>query len=543
MDTDRLTLIKGHRLVWCGVVLVPAVFLGVFFLWPVVKVLSLGFTGRRLWELLHDAVFWRVLWFTVWQAAASTVLTLVLALPGAHLLARYQFRGRRLLRALTTVPFVMPTVVVAGAFVAIFDRFGLNDGLFRMRHTVWALLAAHVFFNLAIVLRVVGSYWEGLDSRVEEQARLLGAGPGQVFRWVTLPRLAPAPASAASVVFLFCFTSFGVILLLGGPTRATLETEIWRHAVWRGDMASASALAVVQLVAVMALVVVSNRLQRRRGGREQTNLGPRPVASWPLLGANLGLLLGAIGLPMLVLVERSLATGHGYSLSNYGALTERVSLLPVSAATALVNSLLFAMVATALAVLVGGFASLVVVYGRRGLSHFFDFGLMLPLGVSAVTLGFGMLVALDAPPLDFRSWRWLVPVAHALIGTPFVLRTVVPTLRRIDPRVREAAMLLGASPWQVGRLVDFPLAGRALAVGAAFAFAVSVGEFGATSFLPRHPDRLTAPLALFRLLGTPGDVLRGQAMALAVVLMVVTGLSVLVIEGRSSRQGVVRGDF
>ena len=316
MDTDRLTLIKGHRLVWCGVVLVPAVFLGVFFLWPVVKVLSLGFTGRRLWELLHDAVFWRVLWFTVWQAAASTVLTLVLALPGAHLLARYQFRGRRLLRALTTVPFVMPTVGVAGAFVAIFDRFGLNDGLFRMRHTVWALLAAHVFFNLAIVLRVVGSYWEGLDSRVEEQARLLGAGPGQVFRWVTLPRLAPALASAASVVFLFCFTSFGVILLLGGPTRATLETEIWRHAVWRGDMASASALAVVQLVAVMALVVVSNRLQRRRGGREQTNLGPRPVASWPLLGANLGLLLGAIGLPMLVLVERSLATGHGYSLSN-----------------------------------------------------------------------------------------------------------------------------------------------------------------------------------------------------------------------------------
>lgn len=532
-----------RRLAWPVVVLVPVAFLGIFFLWPVTNILVKGFVGGRLWELLHEAVFWRVLWFTVWQAAASTALALVLALPGAHLLARFHFRGRSLLRALATVPFVMPTVVVAGAFIALFEQFGLNDGAFRMRHTVWALLAAHVFFNLAIVLRTVGSYWEGLDGRVEEQARLLGARPGQVFLRVTLPRLAPAVASAASVVFLFCFTSFGVILLLGGPTRATLETEIWRHAVWRGDMASASALAVVQLGAVMSLVLVSNFLQRRRGGREQTRLDSRPMPSRRLLGANLGLLLVALGLPVLVLVERSLATGNGYSFDNYRALTVRVTLLPVSALTALGNSVLFAVVATALAVLVGGFASLVVVYGRRSLSHFFDFGLMLPLGVSAVTLGFGMLVALDAPPMDFRSWRWLVPVAHALIGIPFVLRTVVPTLRRIDPKVRESAALLGASPFQVGRLVDFPLAGRALAVGAAFAFAVSIGEFGATSFLPRHPDRLTAPLALFRLLGTPGDLLRGQAMALAVLLMVLTGLAVLVIEGRPSGQGVVRGDF
>ncbi len=249
-------------------------------------------------------------------------------------------------------------------------------------------------------------------------------------------------------------------------------------------------------------------------------------------------------LPVLVLVERSLAVGDGYSLRHYGALAERVDLLPVSALVAVRNSLLFAVVATGLAVVVGGLASLVVVHGHTWASRLFDLGLMLPLGVSAVTLGFGMLVALDEPPLDLRSSRWLVPVAHALVGIPFVMRTLVPTLRRIDDRLREAAAVLGASPGRVLREVDLPIAGRAVAVGAAFSFAVSLGEFGATSFLPRQADRLTAPLALFRLLGTPGDLLRGQAMALAVVLMLLTAACVLVIESRGrSGSGVVRGDL
>jgi thiamine transport system permease protein len=218
----------------------------------------------------------------------------------------------------------------------------------------------------------------------------------------------------------------------------------------------------------------------------------------------------------------------------------RVDLLPLTALEALVNSLVFAMVAVALAVTVGGLASLVVVHGPRALSRVFDLGLMLPLGASAVTLGFGMLIALDEPPLDLRSSRWLVPVAHALIGVPFVMRSLVPTLRSIDRRLREAAAVLGAPPAVVRRWIDFPLAVRALSVGAGFAFAVSLGEFGATSFLPRQPDRMTAPLVLFRLLGTPGQQLRGQAMALAVVLMVLTGLSVLAIE---TRRGSVGGDL
>ena len=526
-------------------VVVPAAFLGVFFLYPVGTILvrGLGADGLdRLLGLPGRASFRGVAWFTVWQATVSTLLTVVVALPGAHLLARRRFRGRALFRAATTVPFVLPTVVVGGAFLALFDRFGLVDGPFRATRTVWAILAAHVFFNVAVVLRTVGGFWEGLDHRPEEQARVLGATPWQAFRWVTLPRLWPSIAAASSIVFLFCFTSFGVILILGGPTRATLETEVWRHAVFRGDLASATALAVVQLVAVLAMVVVANRLQRRRAVGQRPVRRKVPRAGARLLAGNLGLLGAVLGLPVAVLVERSLAIDGGWSLRNYAALSDRVNLLPVSAIGALQNSLLFAVVATGLAVVVGGLASLVVVHGRRAASRAFDLGMMLPLGASAVTLGFGMLIALDEPPLDLRSSRWLVPVAHALVGVPFVMRTVVPTLRGIDSRLREAAATLGASPARVRREVDLPIAARALAVGAGFSFAVSLGEFGATSFLPRNPDRMTAPLALFRLLGTPGETLRGQAMALAVVLMVLTAASVLAIEGWG-RRGSVRGDL
>ncbi len=549
-----------RRVTAVGCAVVPAAFLGVFFLYPVGSILvrGLGADGlARLVELPGRSSFRSVAWFTLWQAVASMVLTVVMALPGAHLLARRRFRGRSLLRAAATVPFVLPTVVVGGAFLALFERLGLADGPLRLTRTAWAILAAHVFFNVAVVLRTVGTFWESLDPRAVEQARVLGASPVQAFRWVTWPHLWPAVAAASSIVFLFCFTSFGVVLVLGGPTRATLETEVWRHAVFRGYLASATALAVVQLAAVVAMVVVTNRLQRRRAVAQRVvRRMPPPRASRRLLAGNLALLGVVLGLPIGVLVERSLTRGPsggrgggqwgdrwgGWTLDHYGALADRVNLLPVSALGALRNSLVFAVVAAGLAVVVGGLASVVVVHGRRTVARAFDLGMMLPLGASAVTVGFGMLIALDEPPLDFRSSRWLVPVAHALIGAPFVMRIVVPTLRGIDVRLREAAATLGATPAWVRREIDLPIAARALAVGAGFSFAVSLGEFGATSFLPRHPDQLTAPLALFRLLSQPGHALRGQAMALAVVLMLATALSVLVIEGWG-RRGTVRGDL
>ena len=510
-------------------------FFAVFFAWPVAGVLTEGLGSAGMGpvvELFASSSVRSVMWFTLWQALVSTALTVGIALPGAWAVARLGFRGRRAVRALVTVPFVLPTVVVAAAFEGLFDRFGLADGDgLRLRHTAWAILIAHVFFNYAVVVRIVGAHWSGLDARMEDQARVLGASRLRVFWSVTLPRLAPSMAAASAIVFLFSFTSFGVVLVLGGPGRATVETEIYRYALVRLDLTAAAALAAVQLAAVVALVALTTFLERRRSRPEPVQ--PTGAVRRSRLGvaANLAVMGVLLGLPLAVLVERSLSAGGGYSLSNYQALFERANLLPDTAAAALGNSLGFAVAAAAIAVAVGGSAALMAVGSRAGkLGRLTDAGLTLPLGVSAVTVGLGILLVLNRPPLDLRTSVAIVPIAHAVVGIPFVVRTVVPMLRAINPRAREAAAVLGASPRRVRREIDLRVAGRGLAVGAAFAFAVSLGEFGATSFVPRRPETLTAPLALFRLLGTPGTALRGQAMALAVTLMALTAAVVFVVD-------------
>lgn len=528
----------GARVV---LVAVPAAFIIAFFFYPIATVLGRGLGGEggaTFLDLARSARQRDIVWFTLWQAVVSTAVTVLVGLPAASVVARLSSRRQRLVRAIVTVPFVLPTVVVAGAFAEVFVVTGLDDGAVRLRHTVWAILIAHVFFNYAVVVRAVGSYWAGLDHRLEDAARALGASPFAAFREVTLPRLRPAIASASAIVFLFSFTSFGVVLILGGPRRATLETEIYRQAVTRTDLETAAALAVVQLVAVLALVVTSTRLERRRPivGRGARSSRRRAPALWRWGNLAVGMVL--LGGPIGVLLERSISTGAGYGLDHYRALGERARQLPAPATTALWNSLVFAVTATAIAALIGLLASLVVVHGRRGLSRVFDLGLTLPLGTSAVTIGFGMLIALDEPPLDLRTSWWIIPIAHALVGVPFVVRTMVPVLRSIDPVLHEAAAVLGASPSRARREIDLPIGLRGLVVGAGFAFAVSLGEFGATSFLPRRPENLTAPVALFRLLSTPGDLLRGQAMALSVLLMVLVAVAVLVIEsGRGSDEG------
>ncbi|MFC9925114.1 ABC transporter permease [Streptomyces sp. NPDC127190] len=528
----------------------PVAFFALFFAWPVAAIVARGLKVDGAWRLgrIADVVtepdIRQVLWFTTWQALASAALTLLLALPAAYVFARLDFPGKRLLRAVATVPFVLPTVVAGSAFLAVLGHGGLLDQLWgvRLDTTVWAILLAHVFFNYAVVVRTVGGLWAQLDPRQTEAARMLGASPWQAWRKVTLPALAPAVAAAGLMVFLFCFTSFGIVQILGGPTFSTLEVEIYRQTSETFDLSTAAVLTLVQFAAVGAILAVHAWTVRRRESALRlvdpsvTARRPRGAGQWALLGGvllTIGLLLV---LPLAVLVRRSLdAPGFGY----YRALTDADSgTFLVAPVQAVWTSLQYACAATAIAVLIGGLAAAALARRDAGrLLRGFDALLMLPLGVSAVTVGFGFLIALDKPPLDLRQSWILVPLAQALVGAPFVVRTMLPVLRAVDARLREAAAVLGASPWRVWREVDLPLVRRALLVAAGFAFAVSLGEFGATVFIAR-PDNPTLPVAVARLLSRPGDLNYGQAMALSTILMVVCAAALLLLERlRTDRTG------
>ncbi|MFG2771214.1 ABC transporter permease [Streptomyces sp. NPDC048350] len=524
---------------------VPVAFFALFFAWPVASIVERGLRADGTWrfdrfgETLSRPEILDVLWFTLWQALASTALTLLIALPGAYVFARFDFPGKGLLRAVVTVPFVMPTVMVGTAFLALVGRGGLLDELWgvRLDTTVWAILLAHVFFNYAVVVRTVGGLWAQLDPRQEEAARVLGASRFTAWRTVTLPALAPAVAAAALMVFLFTAGSFAVVQILGGPAYSTLETEIYRQTVDRFDLTTAAVLTLVQFVAVGVVLAVHARTVRRREtalklvAPEQTARRVKGLGQWTLFGGVLVSIVLLLVLPLAVLVERSFATSDGYGLDYYRALqsVDPSGTFLVPMADTIGNSLWYALVATALALVIGGLAAAALTRRAGRLVRGFDALLMLPLGVSAVTVGFGFLITLDEPPFDLRASWILVPLAQALVGVPFVVRTMLPVLRAVDERLREAAAVLGASPVRAWREVDLPLVRRAVLIAAGFAFAVSLGEFGATVFIAR-PDNPTLPVAVARLLGRPGELNYGQAMALSTILMVVCAVSLLLLE-------------
>ena len=526
-----------------GLAAVPLTVLGVFFLLPVSGMLAEGFWSggqfdpAAVAEVLARPRVHRVLWFTVWSSTVATVVAVLLGLPVAHLLHRRSFAGRRVLRALLVVPFVLPTVVVGVAFRELIGEAG-PLGFLGLDGSAAAIVAGLVFFNVAVVIRAVGAAWESLDPRPAEAAAALGAGPAYVLRTVTLPALRPAIVSAASVVFLFCATAFGVVLTLGGLRYSSVETEIYLLTTNLLDLQAAAALSIVQLLAITALLLVTGRLRAvpDPGLARSTGRPRRPSAGdWPGLVAT-GVVLLLVGAPVAALVTGSLHVGGAWSLANYRALTGEGSrqalLVPVT--QALSTSLRTAVDATWMSLSLGVLVAVVVTRRSRTRSErrvrgLLDGLFMLPLGVSAVTLGFGFLITLDRPPVDFRDSALLVPVAQALVALPLVVRTIVPVLGGVDDRQRQAAASLGAGPLRTFATVDLPTMWKPLLAAAGFAFAVSLGEFGATSFLARE-DNPTLPIVIYHLIGHPGAMNYGMALAASVVLAGTTALVMLAVE-------------
>lgn len=543
--------------------LLPLLFLVLFFFAPLFSVFKLAAQAAAeaeaqtgLWQRLT-----RPLGFTFYQAALSTFFTLIIGLPAAYIFGRFTFPGKSLLRVLTTLPFILPTVVVAAAFnaligprgwinLALMDLFDLTAPPLQMLNSLPAILIAHVFYNTTIVIRVVGSAWSQLDPRMEQASRVLGATPLRTLREVTLPLLRPAILAAGLLVFMFDFTSFGVILLLGGPRFATLEVEIYIQAMHMLNLPLAGLLSAVQLVCTLVLTVAYSRaslhlsvpLAPRLQGEGMGTL--RSLRTWRqklLAGVTVVLLAALLILPLAALGARSLVrleadrvdrgvVNGGLTLDYYRELfvNRRQSLFYVPPIEAARNSLAYAGT-TVLFSLTLGFLASSALARRARINAVLDPMLMLPLGTSAVTLGLGFIVVFNRPPFDPGSLPLLIPLAHSLVALPFVVRTLLPALRSIPVSLRQAAAVLGASPWRVWWEVDLPIIARAALVSAVFAFTISLGEFGATSFLAR-PEYPTLPVAIYRFIGQPGALNYGQALAMSTLLMVACGLGILLIE-------------
>jgi thiamine transport system permease protein len=508
------------------------VFIGVLFYWPLATILSKGFSRNWVHDIL-DARTLDVLWFTVWQAVVSTVICLVLGVPGAYVLYRRKFKGQKLVRALITVPFMLPTVVVATAFSS-FHKWNTTSA-------IW-IIVAHVFINYSLAVRTIGGQWSELDQATEEAAELAGAGRLKTFLSIVLPQLRGSVIAATATIFLYCATSYGIILMVGGGLIHSLETDIANAAIGMLDLPRTSALALIQtLLSVLAFTVSIRRghhdieFDGAGDGVRRMRLDKRDL---PATATTLVIVLGLLLAPMISIFWRAFDSSKGafYFFTLFDSHGYR-EVLNVSIVQATENSLRNMLVSACISVTIGVLLAWLMGRSKRTrLSNLIDLLLLMPLGISTVVLGLGYLVTFSTPWFPLRESWLAVPLIQAVMAVPLVMRIVRPSIVGINKAQLESAATEGASRWQIWRLIEVPLIRKSLVTAAAFACLVSIGEFGAASLLA-FGDQATLPTILYSLISRPGGDNYGMAMAVSALLMLFTFVVVLAVSLETPRRG------
>ncbi|MQG38980.1 MAG: iron ABC transporter permease [SAR202 cluster bacterium] len=534
--------------------LLPLIFFIAFFAYPLFKILIYSFTSSediaiyQFAEILTDPYYLGRIWFTVWQAFLSMILALLAGLPIAYIFSKYEFTGKSFLQALTTVPFVMPTIVVAMGFITLFGNDGilntglskflnLNEPLIKINNSLTIILIAHTFYNYSIIVRIVSSIWANIDPELERAGSILGANKFHVFTKITLPVLLPAIISSALLAFTFSFSSFGVILVLAGPKFATIEVSIYQLAVKLMDLPSASTLCIIQIIFTYSFMILYSNLQNRYSNWINIRPSKNTYKLKKTKKDNIFIILGVIYIlilisPLIALIARTLSFEIGNTQSHVSELfsNQQGSYFYLNPITTIINSFKFAAGTLFISIILGTISSyLVANRTNRSKNHLIDALLMLPLGVSSIALGLGYILAWNTPPFDLRGSWIIIIIAHSLIAYPFVMRSVLPAIQQINPNLREVATLLGSSTKKVFYKIDLPLITPSLIVGSTFAFAISIGEFGASLLLVK-PEFTTMPVAIYRFLGLPGDENLKNALVMSSILMCTVIIGFICIE-------------
>ncbi|HII60355.1 ABC transporter permease [Pyrococcus horikoshii] len=497
---------------------------------PFLRILSLGLSFQGLLAVLRDSYYRRVISFTFGQAVLSTVLTLIVSFPGAYVLSHYDFPGKRTLKAIITVPFVMPSVMVALGFIILFGKQGPFSWL-NILYSWKAIVLAHIFYNYPVVVRIVSSAWERINPHYEEAALSLGAKGFTLFRKVTLPLLFPSILLSSLMTFIFCFMSFSIPLILGGYKYATIEVAIFSSAMMLLDFKTSSSLALLQLVFNFLLMYLYIKIasaysreeeQKVNVRRKKLTLSPGGILILSYFILIFLLILG----PLFAVFLDSFMFNGKFSFEWYRrAFSQEYNpMFGTSSLFALLNTLRFGFLAVGISLLLSlPLAYLSIRKKLRGKS-IIDVLVTLPLASSPVILGLGYLITFRSSPI-YGHWI-LIALAHATVAYPFVFRTVSLAIQKVKKNLSEAALTLGANEAYSFMRIELPLIKGGVLVASVFAFAISVAEL-ATTYMLAKPEYTTLTLAIYKFISSRQF---GPASALSVILMAISMLSFLLIE-------------
>ncbi len=499
----------------------PILVVAAAFLLPYVTAVGGGSWGEdwaapRVLRALSDPALRRIIVFTAAQAGWSTLAALALGLPGAWLIGSGRFRGAALVRAVASIPFAMPPVLVVLGFVLFFGNAGwLNraamamtgaqEGPLRVLYRPEAIVLAHAFYNFPIVLRLAGDGIAAGRASYANAAATLGSSPRKTFLTVLLPLAMPSIAASALLVFLYCFTSFAVVLVLGGgPAATTLSVEIFRASRVGLDFDTAGALALIEtaIAAVAYLLYAwSERAARRVAGtsEKRERIEPTPPRASGDIAAIVYLVLASflilgplISIPLESILWRSSRTAEAaFSLRWWAAVRD-------SALPAFGRSLLLAAAAATVAVLLATSAAVAVwLTPRSRLGTLIAALCLAPLASSGIVLGLGW-IRLYGSGLA-RSF-WAVAVVQATTALPFAYRSVAEGLAALPPSMADASASLGAPPAKTALFVALPVSMTRIRSAWAFAAAISLGELNTVLMLGLE-DWETLPLLVYRAAG------------------------------------------
>ena len=551
------------------IVFIPLFFLVVFFYYPLVTVLRDAFLSQKnifttsyLLTVLSRPLEQRIIIFTFYQALLSSILTLLVGLPGAYIFAKFEFRGKALLKSLITIPFVLPSIVVAFGFLMMFGPYGyINQILMFITKSstpvllidgLILILMAHVFYNVPIVIQMVSSSWERVDPSLDEAAESLGSRGLHKFFNVTLPQIYPSVLSSALLTFIFCFLSFTIVITLGGVRYRTIEVHI--YSLYKVFFAYhlAAALALVQLLISLTFVALYTKYSEQVT-KEITIGRVEKIETKPLLSSTRDLLKPAqllilgyffglfilFGGPIFGVIYSSIydpisksITLEGYKLILNSTYNTNLGTSPFNA---LMNSLLYAVGTLFIAVIFGIFSSYSVyrikVRGRSFLTTL----ILLPLGVSTITVSLGLVRAYLLFDIIYENLWFLILMAHVLVAYPFSMRAVSNALARVDPDLLDAAKSLGADNLKTFLKVELPIIAPGIIVASIFSFAISIGEMAATLFLAT-PNYITIPVSIYLFIGVRRFTAAG---AMGVLLLVICTVAFVLIQkiGKSEISG------